>query len=370
MTKFIDNHPIITALITAFFIMAILNNLSRFFLEKPPGHALTQPSVLENIYGKGMVDDYKTVLSEQGLGQRYYPFVEYLEKPRKGKFVNVSEQGARCNNPDQTSCIAKGGRGEIWVFGGSTTFGYGVKDNETIAANLGRLLPEYHIINFGAGSYYSTIERIRFENLLAELPPPKAAIFIDGLNDFYFFNVPDQSMFSDAYSKILNKEEHSSSLVKDVRARLEKLSIYRLFMEKFGQKAKVESTAANHDQILKAIHRLNLNHSILESVGDRAGVIILNVIQPIPLYGTGHKTSYVPKEVLNFGDHINSGAAYRIMFAPETKLLRQNSQALNLAELAINEGMYVDTVHYSPLFNIKIASEIHKKLSGMLKGNP
>ena len=369
MFKIIDKHPVIFVLITVSLIMTLLNYAAGFFLEKPAEHALIQQAmrdqkaVLENIYGKGMAKDYKIVLREQGLGQRYYPFVEYLEKPRKGKFVNVSEQGARCHYPDRESCTAKGGRQEIWIFGGSTTFGYGVKDSETIAANLGRMLPDFRIINFGAGGYYSTIERIRFENLLTEFPPPRAAIFIDGINDFYFFNVPDKSIFTNAYSHILNREKQSDSLVNDIRARLEGLTIYRLFVQKFGHSIKVVATSANHEQILKAIHRLSLNHSIIESIGDKLGITILNVIQPIPLYGVGHKTSHVPKERLNFGDHKNSGVAYQVMFGPNGDFSHPNSRTLNLANLGIDEGMYVDTVHYTPLFNEKIASEIHQKIS-------
>jgi hypothetical protein len=370
MTKFIDNHPIIIVLLEVLFIMWVLNYVARYFLEKPPGYALTQQSVLESIYGKGEAENYRIVMKEQGLGQHYYPFVEYLEKPRNGQFVNVSDQGTRCHYSDRLACIPKGGPKEIWVFGGSTTFGYSVKDSETIPAYLSRSLPEFRIINFAAASYYSTIERIRFENLLAEMPPPRAAIFIDGLNDFYFFSVPDQSTLSNAYSLILNKEEHSSSIVNEIKAYLEKLAIYRLFVEKFGHPTKVASTAASQEQISKAIRRLFLNHSIVESVGDKFGIIVLNVMQPIPLYGIGHQTSHVPKELVNFGDHVNSGLAYQAMSTPQGEFSHLDSQTLNLANLQIDEGMYVDTVHYSPLFNERIASEISKKLSSMLKADP
>lgn len=127
-----------------------------------------------------MVEDYRTVSIEQSIGQKYYPFVEYIEKARNGKFVNVSSQGTRCHYPNRDLCAAKGGLNEIWLFGGSTTFGYGVKDKETIAAYLADRLPDYRIVNFGAASYYSTIERVRFENLLAEFAPPMAAILLMG----------------------------------------------------------------------------------------------------------------------------------------------------------------------------------------------
>ena len=141
-----------------------------------------------------------------------------------------------------------------------------------------------------------------------------------------------------------------------------------MFEEKFGHAVLGKGhTPADHEQILRAIHRLNLNHSIVESIGDKFGITILNVIQPIPLYGVGHKTSHVPRKALNFGDHINSGAAYRLMFESDRKSFQPNSKTLNLADLSIEEGMYVDTVHYSPKFNQEIAYKIHTKLSRLLK---
>ena len=369
--KFIDRYPVVFVLITVLLVFAGINYAAHLFLGKTFTFSGNQDSVMAKIYGDNAVEDYKTVFREQEVGQKYSPFVEYIEKARNGKFVNVSSQGTRCHFPDQTFCIAKGGGKEIWIFGGSTTFGYGVKDNETIAAYLNEKFPNYRVINFGAASYYSTIERIRFENLLTELPPPKVAVFIDGLNDFYYFNVPDESAVTRAYAVILNKEENPSSFSNNIRKRLEELAIYRFLVvlkERFGLKVKPANAAtASDEQILKAVVRLNINHSITEAIGEKLGITILNVIQPIPLYGAGHKTSQVSHEVLNFGDHANSGAAYKEMLDPKGELHHQTSHTLNLASLEINEGMYVDTVHYSPLFNKRIALEIHGKLATLIK---
>ena len=37
---------------------------------------------------------------------------------------------------------------------------------------------------------------------------------------------------------------------------------------------------------------------------------LLNVLQPIPSYGTGHDNSNVPTEVIFLGKHANSGRGY------------------------------------------------------------
>ncbi len=360
----IDKYPYIFVGIFVLVILIVLNQLSRLFLAKPPSYT---PAVIEQIYGKDSAEDYKVVISEQWLGQKYSPFVEYVEKPREGKFVNVTSQGIRCHYSSKENCIARGGTGEIWIFGGSTTFGYGVKDNETIAANLSKFYPDFRVINFGSGGYYSAIELIEFENLLAEFPPPRAAVFIDGLNDFYYFGIPNKSMYSDAYTLVLDKANNGETWRDGIRKYLEKLAIYRLFSEKLGRNTQVQASIASDQQLRAAIARLGLNHSITETIGDKLGVAIVNVIQPVPLYGIGHKTSKVPQELLNYGDHVNSGAAYKMMFGSSRTPLYNRSRTLNLANLGIEEGMYVDTVHYSAQFNKKIAFEISKRLSREIK---
>jgi len=169
-------------------------------------------------------------------------------------------------------------------------------------------------------------------------------------------------MVSDAYSLILDKASKQASFGNNLRKYLRKLAIYRLLEEKFGLSLKVKAVAASQEQILKAIARLNLNHSITEAIGDKLGVAVINVIQPVPLYGVGHKTSNVPQELLNYGDHVNSGVAYKIMFTPNTKSTYTRVRTLNLANFGSEEGMYVDTVHYTPSFNEEIASKIQVRL--------
>lgn len=388
ISSFVDKHPAIYVLAAVLLIMVSINYLAYLKLEKKARqgqaeHARAREEFYKKVHGEDLVEDYKLVALEQSIGPRYYPFVEYIETARNGRFVNVSNQGTRCHYSNRDFCTAKGGMKEIWIFGGSTTFGYGVKDNETIAAYLAEKLPDYRIVNFGAASYYSTIERVRFENLLTEFAPPKAAVFIDGLNDFYYFNVPDSSHYSPilkaAEESIVNRPEPLEALKNDLRSLLGRLAIYRYLHAKFGlstkisgadaSQAPISKATASQEQISKAIARFHLNHSIVASIGDKLGVTVINVLQPVPTYGVGHKTSHVPGEALNFGDHANSGLAYREMLTPNGDLRHQDSHTLNLANLGINEGMYVDTVHYSPLFNKKIAFEIYKRLSVSF-GNP
>ena len=143
----------------------------------------------EDVHGEDW-RDYLIVGREQSTSAVYRPFVEYTSGPVDGQFVNVTDQGLRCNVNGSTDCAVRGGRDEIRVFGGSTTFGYGVKNDETIPAYLDQMTPGYRVLNFGVASNYSTIKRIPDLNLLTQYDPSAAVIFIDGLNNIYYNEVP------------------------------------------------------------------------------------------------------------------------------------------------------------------------------------
>ncbi len=117
----------------------------------------------------------------------YSQFLEHVESPTKGKFVNVSKEfGRKVENPEV--CNKR-----FFIYGGSTTFGYNVADFQTIPAYLQKELinngyTEYCVYNFGGGGYFSTQESIRFQkHLLSEkILENDFVIFIDGHNESGF----------------------------------------------------------------------------------------------------------------------------------------------------------------------------------------
>lgn len=114
-------------------------------------------------------------------GWEYEPVLGFKEIPRTSKFVNVTEDGIRKNNNDDLTL--KDLQGSIWVFGGSTTFGYGVTDKETIPAFLDQQMPNTKAINLGRGYYFSRQENDYLSYLLSTGLTPERVIFIDGINE-------------------------------------------------------------------------------------------------------------------------------------------------------------------------------------------
>src|SRR5262249_43078007 len=125
------------------------------------------------------------------LLMEYEPFTESRPPVVRGRFVNVSAPGFRLV-PDQGPWPPDPAAFTIFVFGGSTTFGTGVADAETIPAQLP---PQFtaapcarpvHVYNFARPGYFSVQERILFEQLLLAGHHPDLAIFVDGLNEVLF----------------------------------------------------------------------------------------------------------------------------------------------------------------------------------------
>ena len=140
----------------------------------------------------GYTDEQVARLMEESYARPplYEPFTQFKERPWRGQFVNVDPNGFRRGRnqgpwPPDPHAV------NVFVFGGSTTFGMGLPDDQTVPSNiqdvLARRRPEVavRVYNFGAGYYFSTQERVQLEQLLLAGSVPDVAVFVDGLNDFF-----------------------------------------------------------------------------------------------------------------------------------------------------------------------------------------
>ena len=143
----------------------------------------------------------------------YAPYTHFIERPYNGTYVNINTNGIRHGLGPQQWPPSKDNY-VIFIFGGSTTFGYGLPDNNTIPSNTYRILTEQQdnkkvaVYNFGQSNYYSTQEMLLFTRLLQQGITPDVAVFIDGINDFVYaddtpaFTTSFKTMFeADYYTK-------------------------------------------------------------------------------------------------------------------------------------------------------------------------
>lgn len=108
---------------------------------------------------------------------RYEPIVGFVAEQQQSRFVNVNAGGIRSNGG-----LAHSIDGAIWFLGGSTTFGYGVADSETIPAFLEQELGR-PVVNFGVPGHYSLYENRLMIHYLRLGFRPSAVLFLDGVNE-------------------------------------------------------------------------------------------------------------------------------------------------------------------------------------------
>lgn len=151
-------------------------------------HNTDRTRIESDIYaGAPWIRDYvKEHLKSERL--EWNPYTYWRRKPFKGKYINIDSQGIRYtwNKTDtlKTSVKVK----NIFVFGGSTSWGSESRDEYTIPSVLSKFLSQdselkINITNFGETGYVNTQEMIM---LLCELQKgnvPDMVIFYDGVND-------------------------------------------------------------------------------------------------------------------------------------------------------------------------------------------
>lgn len=196
---------VILAAAVIFLAGALLLRKSKNVGAKPPNLSIFHPASLSENMVKdwypgvdfqpmypGYTPDQIDQIQRQTFDVRftYAPWVQFRGEPVKREFVETSRWGYRKNAGQLHPWPPDPDFFNVFVFGGSTTFGSGLPDAETVVAHLERQLSArmtnqtVRCYNFGTGYYFSTQERILFHDQLLQGIVPRMAIFIDGLNDF------------------------------------------------------------------------------------------------------------------------------------------------------------------------------------------
>ncbi|MFQ6006472.1 MAG: SGNH/GDSL hydrolase family protein [Woeseia sp.] len=278
----------------------------------------------------------------------YEPFTQFTESPYRGEYVNVDEAGFRFS-ADQGPWPPQSGAINVFVFGGSTAFGYGVADDETIASYLqarlaSQLDATVRVYNFGRGHYYSTQERVLFTQLLANGHAPDLAVFIDGLNDFYYAK-SDEPLYTRRLRRV----------TQDPGSRALELLSQSPLARVIGRQAVAETVDYDDPVIIqRAIDRYLSNRSIIEAVAASREVQPVFVWQPVPTFA--YDQGRHPFSLASIPRHLYSRQGYRSVQTLNEQG-RLGEDFLWCAEIHDDAGPeYVDVVHYSARFSERIAA--------------
>ena len=168
-------------------------------------------------------------------------YSNYHRRPFKGKYINVDRDGRRVTwnqDPADAPRLIR-----LALFGGSTIWGTGARDDFTIPSYVSKMLAEryphrFRVINYGQDRYVSTQETITFLREIQMDRVPDIAVFYDGYNDAFAatqagaagiplneddrvreFNILHPSRARDFYLEVLSRT-NAFQLIRSLRAAL------------------------------------------------------------------------------------------------------------------------------------------------------
>lgn len=286
--------------------------------------------------------------------QGYESFTQFKENPYHSRFINIDPAGFR-RIGGQASWPPPKDQFIVFVFGGSTTYGYGIQDDQTIPSHLQDLIGQaYHrpvkVFNFGRGSYMSIQERMLFEKLMLQGHIPDVAIFIDGLNDLCFFQGEP------AYTQIL-REFMAEGRVPTTMRLLRELPVMKAISlvaaakpdePRFGfPPDRSGSRASMRKELEDYLQRYKRNKRLTEAAAAEFGVTPIFVWQPVPVHNYDQNCNIFGR--FNYDDYVPALRPGYEMMAREARLGELGDNFIWSADIQeqLKKPLYVDAIHYS-----------------------
>jgi lysophospholipase L1-like esterase len=124
---------------------------------------------------------------EKGRSMRWQSYVYWRRLPRQGAEINITSEGLR----KTTNVAAPAGTKptKVFMFGGSTLWGLGAGDNDTIPSVFAKEATNKgincEVVNYGQYAYVSTQGVVELMMQLQKGNIPDVVVFYDGTNDTF-----------------------------------------------------------------------------------------------------------------------------------------------------------------------------------------
>ena len=342
--------------------------------------------------------DVATLFREFHATERivYEPYTIWDRRYHPGDLLNIDFEGFRrtTNNSDAEDAL------KVWVFGGSTAWGEGAPDEETIPSHLAAMMNAWGVDttvkNLGERGYVSTQEVVLLYRELQAGRRPDVVVFYDGINDaaaasnwpeapgshVSLHRIRDRFQFGEVPSERRRDFVRSLGIYKASRIVLDRLEARERSARLRQDDADIDITPRFLDANFRflggqAVDVWLANRELVMALGDEFGFTALFVLQP-SLWTDGKPIHVSEKRIL--AEHLERRAMTHIMAtrAEMSTILgerRENgtlpSNVHDLAEVftTVEEPVYIDYVHTAGLGYRIVADALFESLREHLCGS-
>lgn len=367
---------VILTVAAAFLLGWVLN------LRHGPGSTVT-PSISLDMESYREVDaetaraiaaELDVYASSQPFG--FNPWTTFQQLPFQGTHITVEDDPVLTHRRVPANDAA-GSRYEVWAFGGSTMFGWGVDDAHTLPAllqeRLQGLMPgrSVRVINFGQPYWYSSSETAAFLALLRSRPAPDAVLFLDGLNDASWvasgFQVP---VFAGRAAEAWNRTRA------DAKRELPWFSLNGSFpflrvVDWLRYKGALPPVPARdpyrippQDRAQAIVSTYRSNRALTADLAAGRGIAAYFFVQPVPWMGRWPKAGHVNSD-FGFGSRDEAVKALEDLNIEARSGKIRGFHTLSDSLEGV-ERPFVDGTHYSDAANRRLADEI----AGIMAAGP
>lgn len=323
-------------------------------------------TVLKQAWGRQYAED------ERRLKWRHVDYVEFREMPLNSATITVDGWGRRRvpGNCEEKAAFT------IWMFGGSTMFGYGSPDEFTIPAHLTRKLNLQGrcttIVNYGSGSWQSTQSTIQLIEGLKRIRRPDAVIFYDGINDIANVDLggtpggldPNTHVRLDrafGQSGLLESIARSSVLVRN----LSSLAIFDSWKPRENARPSKLSDISGAARATAAIYAQNVR--VVDVLAKEYGFSAYYFLQPYPFISgkklTATERAIVLEPTENLNEDLNLARIFYRAFR-EGLALKSHPGFFDISDVfdGLTEELFADDAHLLPEGNRIVAERIAREI--------
>jgi lysophospholipase L1-like esterase len=296
----------------------------------------------------------------------YNPWTTFTERPFEGTLLNIEQKQSYPSRATAPCQPLRPGQKDllIWMFGGSTTLGWGVSDSNTVPSHLQRELQaaqddyRVRVVNHGHSYYFSSLEVSLYVALLRKDERPRMVVFLDGLNDVSGIGSGQEDpVFAPQADKGWEAERRrryapGNDWWFSVNAGFPIHRIARrlaMTAPTTGDQPK-DAGAGGQDATNRILEVMRTNRHMADAISERLGIDAFFFLQPIPVA-------------------VEKQGTYEFAY-PALRQEIQRSTAANFCDIStplVIDHPYVDRTHYSDTGSLVVAQRMVRVIKSSLE---